>query len=157
MAVAWAQSQREGWLCQLYGKDHQDGTRTLPTDCVQAHILGVLEKLLTTDLSPGDAASQTASLILAQEDVGTPWSNHIGLYYHAVQNIDNEDILKILIDYLAELASLPDAINEGPGVKIVEVDNARIEPGQPVRVAGGKLWRDLPEFNWNLSEIFQGE
>lgn len=157
MASEWAQSQREGWLCKLYGEDNEDGTRVLPADCIQSQLLSVLESLLSLDISPSNAAAQTASLILTQEDVGTPWSNHIGMYYGAVQNINDENVLTILVDYLAELASLPDAINKGPGVKMVEVDNNRFEPGQPIEIEGGKLWRDLPEFSWNLTEILQGK
>lgn len=159
MASKWAQTQRDGWLCDLYGKENEDGARVLPPKSIQHQLLNVLEGLLSLDTPPSDAAAQTASLIITQKDINTPWSNHIGMYYDAVRNFDDEKVLRALVDYLAELASLPDAINEGPKTKIIwtSLGNRHIEPGQPIFLDEGKLWSDLPEFSWNLTELLQGK
>ncbi|OSS45656.1 hypothetical protein B5807_09490 [Epicoccum nigrum] len=158
MAAEWIQMQREGWLCQLYGVDNEDGTRVLPPNGVHVKLVSIMEKLLSMDISPSDAATQTAALVMTQKDVHTPASNLVGIYYGAVQDIDDEKISGVLVDYLAELASLPDAINEGPEMKIVwtGLGDEYVEPGQPIVFETGKLWRDLPEFGWNLTEILQG-
>jgi hypothetical protein len=159
MTAEWARSQREGWLCELYGVDNEDGTRVLPPDGVQFKLVSIMEKLLSFDISPSDAAAQTAALITTEKDVLTPASNLVGIYYGAVQDMDDEKILGVLVDYLAELASLPDAINEGPETKIVwtGLGDRYIEPGQPIVFESGKLWSDLPEWGWNLTEILQGK
>ena len=159
MAAEWARMQREGWLCKLYGVDNEDGTRVLPPDGVHVKLVSIMEKLLSLDISPSDAATRTAALIITQKDVHTPVSNLVGMYYGAVQDIDDEKILVVLVDYLAELASLPDAINEGPETKIVwtGLGEQFVEPGQPIVFETGKLWSDLPEWGWNLTEILQGK
>ncbi|KAF2995804.1 hypothetical protein E8E13_000632 [Curvularia kusanoi] len=157
-AAEWAESQRSGWLCQLYGTGSEDGTRSLPPDCIQSRLLSVLESLLSFAITPSEAAAQTTSLILTQKDVHTPWSNHIGLYYGAAHDFEDGRVLNILVDYLAELASLPDAINEGPEAKTTSTSfgDKHIEPGQPIVFETGKLWSDLPEFSWHLTESLQG-
>lgn len=159
MAAEWARTQREGWLCELYGVDNEDGTRVLPPDGVQYNLVSIMEKHLSFDISPSDAAAQTASLIMTQKDVETPACNLVGIYYSAVQDIDDENILGVLVDYLVELAGLPDAINKGPETKIVGtgLGDRYIEPGQPIIFESGKLWSELPEFGWNLTEILQGK
>ncbi|KAH6615373.1 hypothetical protein C7974DRAFT_367648 [Boeremia exigua] len=158
MASDWARSQREGWLCRLYGTGEDDDNRVLPPDSIQARILNVLEGLLLQNISPRDAAAQTASHILSEEDISTPWSNHVGMHLHAVQNFSDEETLRLLAAYLIELASLPDAITSGPGPKTIETALGRetIEPGQRIELDGGTLWSGLPEYSWNLSESFQG-
>ncbi|KAF1830462.1 hypothetical protein BDW02DRAFT_534015 [Decorospora gaudefroyi] len=133
MASAWAQTQREGWLSSLYGQESGDGIRSLSNNSVQSQLINVLEGLLASTLSPKDAATKTASLIMSQKDVNTPWSNTIGMCLKAAEDFADEKELQALVDLLVELASLPDAINEG-----------------------GKLWSELPEFSWNLTESFQG-
>ncbi|EDU42401.1 hypothetical protein TUN199_06660 [Pyrenophora tritici-repentis] len=109
MASEWAQSQREGWLCQLYGKDSVDDTRSLPSDSVQSKLVTILEKLLSNQTTPKDAATETASLILSQEDTETLWNNLWGLYLNAAETFGEEQELGALVDYIVELASVPDA------------------------------------------------
>ncbi len=82
----------------------------------------------------------------------------MGIYLNAVQEMNEEKVLKRLVDYLVEIASLPDAINEGPGPKMVSTSfgNKQIEPGEPIDLDEGRLWRDIPQYSWNLSEVIQG-
>ncbi|CAE7188779.1 hypothetical protein P3342_008998 [Pyrenophora teres f. teres] len=109
MASKWAQSQREGWLCKLYGKYSVDDTRSIPSDSVQSKIVTVLENLLSNQTTPKDAATETASLILFREDAETLWNNLWGLYLSAAETFGEEQELGALVDYIVELASLPDA------------------------------------------------
>jgi hypothetical protein len=159
MSSTWAQSQRQGWLCNLYGKNHSDGTRTLPNDCVQSQLIGCLDSLLSKRSSAQDAAAETASLIMSQEDVDTPWSNLLGLYLSAAETFGEQDILVLLVEYIVKLANLPDAINEGPVERILDEGGItrRVEPGQVVVFEEGTLWRDLPRFQRELTERFQGK
>lgn len=159
MASEWARSQREGWLCYLYGEDNEDGTRTLSRDSVQYQLVDVLEHLLSFETSAKDAAAQTAFIMMAQKDVGTPWSNHMGMHLKAAESFDNEKVLQALVDYLVELATLPDTIHKGPELKTVETNQGtkEVELGQPIDIDGSALWRDLPEYSMNLGESLQGE
>ncbi|KAF2196096.1 hypothetical protein GQ43DRAFT_445421 [Delitschia confertaspora ATCC 74209] len=158
MTSHWAQTQREGWLCDLYGKDSGDGTRKLPNKSVQSQLVSVLDNLLSGKSSPKESAAKTASLIMSQENVDIPWNNLLGLYLDAVEKFADEKDLKALVDYIVELASLPDAVNEGPETKTLDVGGKtlRIEPGQAVVFEEGTLWRDLPRFSSNVTESFQG-
>ncbi|KAH8731032.1 hypothetical protein GQ44DRAFT_809006 [Phaeosphaeriaceae sp. PMI808] len=158
MTSNWAQTQHEGWLCELYGKDRNDGTRKLPHESVQSQLIDTLDELLSGKYSSKDSATKTATLIMSQRDVDTPWNNLIGLYLNVVSSFANEKSLGALAGYIVELANLPDAVNEGPEAKISDVGGMelRIEPGQAIGIEVGKLWRDLPGFSWNLTENFQG-
>ena len=159
MASSWAQTQREGWLCDLYGKDSSDGTRKLPSESVQSQLVNVIDDLLSGTSSPKDSAAKTASLVMSQKDVDTPWSNLLGLYLNAAEKFADEKALRVLVDYIVELANLPDAINEGPETKTFDAGGRilSIEPGQAIEFDEGKLWRDLPRFSSDLTESFQGE
>lgn len=159
MASEWAKSEREGWLCQLYGIDQDDGTRILPPDSIQSRMVDVLERVMSLDVSPKEGAAQTASLIMEQEDVDTPWNNHLGLHLHAAEVFDDEKVLEALVEYLIELASLPDAIHDGPDSRTFQTSygTVQIEPGQPIETEDGRLWRDLPGYPINLTERLQGE
>ncbi|KAJ4990054.1 hypothetical protein SVAN01_04517 [Stagonosporopsis vannaccii] len=158
MAKEWARDEREGWLCHLYGKDDEEGARNLPPDSVQHRLVDGLEGLLSHDVSPEDAAMQTASLIMSQEEISTPWANHIGLHLKATESFDDEKILQALADYLVELASLPDAIHKGPQAKTIELDSGfeQVELDRPIEIDGHTLWRDLPGYSMNLTESLQG-
>ncbi|KAF1849219.1 uncharacterized protein K460DRAFT_415625 [Cucurbitaria berberidis CBS 394.84] len=159
MTSTWAQTQRDGWLCDLYGIDSSDGTRSLPNDSVQSQLVSVLEAVLSGTSSPKDAAAKTALLIMSQVDVGTPWCNLVGMYLDAAQTFGDDKELRALVDYFVELAKLPDAVNEGPGTKTLDIGGGqirRIEPGQTVAFEEGILWSDLPTFSWNVTERFQG-
>ncbi|KAH7399418.1 hypothetical protein BKA66DRAFT_556248 [Pyrenochaeta sp. MPI-SDFR-AT-0127] len=155
MTSTWAQTN---WLCDVYGEDRGDGTRKLPNGSVQSQLLSIIDDLLLHKSSPKDSAAKTSSLILSQQDIGTPWSNVLGLCLNAAENFEDKKDLKALGDYMVELASLPDAINEGAEPKTLDVggETSRIEPGQAVVFEEGKLWRDLPMFSWNVTESFQG-
>jgi len=154
MTASWAQTERSGWLCKLYGKIDESGSKKLPEESVQSQIVGILEVLLSFDTSPKDSAAKTASLILSREDVDTPWNNLLGLILDAAENFTEEKELGALVDYVVELASLPDAVNEAPETKILE--KLSIEPGQAIVFEEGKLWSDLPGFSANVTERFQG-
>lgn len=159
-ASEWTKSQREGWLSQLYGQDQSDGTRVLQPDTVQSRQLDILDDLISFRVPPEDAASRTASLVVSHADVETIWVNITGMVISAAETIDDEEVSRALTDFLVELASLPDAVNPGPEAMTVNDDTqtpSRIEPGQPVVFQGGKLWRDLPQYSWNVTETFQGE
>ncbi|KAF3043247.1 hypothetical protein E8E12_009875 [Didymella heteroderae] len=156
---ATSRSQREGWLSQLYGQEQTDGTRVLQPDTVQSRQLDILNGLISFRVSPADAASKTASLVLSHADVETIWLNITGLVISAAETIDEEQVSAALIDFLVELASLPDAINPGPEAMTANNEDhepARIQPGQPVCFMGGRLWRDLPQHSWGVGETFQG-
>ncbi|XPS77784.1 hypothetical protein M3J09_009811 [Ascochyta lentis] len=155
----WTKAQREGWLCKLYATCNADGIRALPPGFVLSQLLDALEDLLSYKLSPEDTATRSASLILSEIDVSTPWTNVVGMVLDAATTFNDEKILITLIDYLVELASLPDAINKGPGVKTIDVGGGeiwQIQPDQAIVFAEGKLWRDLPTYSWNVTENFQG-
>lgn len=158
MASGWAQTQREGWLRDLYGVDSSDGTRKLPDESVQSQLVSVIDGLLSGTSSPKDSAAKTASLIMSQEDVGTPWSNLLGLYLNAAEKFADEKALRALADYIVQLANLPDAVNEGPEAKILDEGGrtVRVEPGETVVFEEGKLWSDLPRLSYNVTESFQG-
>lgn len=158
MASEWAKSQREGWLCTLYGNDSDDGTRKLSQDSIQSRLVEIFEKLMADESSPKHAAKETASLILSQNDVGTPWNNFLGLYLSAAESSEDDESLDALSDYIVALASLPDAVNESSGKKTLDTGGRvlHVEPGQAFAFDEGVLWRDLPGFSWNLTESFQG-
>jgi hypothetical protein len=160
MTSEWIRSQREGWLSQFYGQEQSDGTRVLQTDTVQSRQLDIIDDLISFRVSPGSAATRTASLVLSHADVETIWLNITGLVINAAETIDNEKVSAALIDFVVELASLPDAVNPGPEVMTANDDDhnpVRIEPGQAVVFQGGKLWIDLPQYSWNVTETFQGK
>ena len=160
MATKWVPSQREGWLTQLYGHEQDNGARVLQPDTIQSRQLDIIEDLITFRVAPTEAASTAAALILSHAAVDTIWMNTIGMVINAAETIDDDKVSAALIDFLVELASLPDASNPGPEVMTADGDGPdplRIEPGQPVVLQQGKLWRDLPDYSWNVTETFQGE
>jgi hypothetical protein len=162
MTTTWVKSHREGWLCDFYGSDQSDGTRKLSEDTPQWQLVGVIEALLLSTLSPKDAAAKTALLITSADAPEAPWQNHLGISLSAAEQFGDEKQQKALVDYIVELASLPNLINEGPGAKTwirgegERIENMRIEPGEAIPV-DGLLLRDLPAFNMNVSERFQGK
>lgn len=156
MTSDWAQTN---CLCNLYGEDNGNGIRKLPNGSVQSQLVSVIDHLLSHKASPKEAAAKTSFVIMSQRDIGTPWSNVLGLCLDAAEEFEDEKELEALGDYIVDLASLPDAINEGSEVKTFDVggETFRIEPGQAVVFEEGKLWRDLPMFSPNVTESFQGE
>ncbi|KAF2871798.1 hypothetical protein BDV95DRAFT_572856 [Massariosphaeria phaeospora] len=161
MAHAWAQSQRSGWLCRLYGSPDASasGARTLSPLTVQSRLLDIVEAALIGTSAPADAAVATASLIMSQEDVSTPWANLTGLWLNAAESLADKQELRTLVEYVVAVAGLPDAVNEGPGVKVVDTGGgliSRIEPGQAVCDGKLRFWQDLPSYSWTLGDVFQG-
>jgi hypothetical protein len=161
MATEWTKCQREGWLAQLYGQEQSHGKRVLQSDTVQSRQLDIIDDLISFRVSATDAASRAAALVLSHAAVDTIWLNTIGMFINAAETIDDEKVSAALTDFLVELASLPDAVNPGPEAMTADDDGQgkplRIEPGQAVILQGGKLWKDLPQYSWNVTETFQGE
>jgi hypothetical protein len=161
MTDAWAKGHREGWLCRFYGED-SEGIRKLSEDSAQWQLVGVIEALLLGNVSPKASAAKTAFLITSQNDPDTPWQNHLGISLSAAEKFGEETQQKALVDYIVELASLPNPINEGPGVKTwtagegERIEQVRIEPGEPILI-DGLLLRDMPAFGMNVGERFQGK
>lgn len=125
---------------------------------VQSRLVSILEDLLSQKLSPKDSAAKIASTILSEVDAGTPWTNLIALNLNAAKTFSDEEHLHLLVDYLVELASLPDAINESSEAKTSDVTGKTvlIAPGQSIVFEEGKLWSDLPTFSRDLTEGFRG-
>lgn len=159
MAREWAKAEREGWLDRLYGRDNEDGTRTLQPESIQHRLLDNLEALLSHNVSPKEAAAQTLSLIMSEVDTGTPWSNNIGLHLKAAQAFDDERVLQALVDYIVELASFPDSIYEGLDRKTIgtPVGIEHVKLDGTVEIDSRVLWRELPDYSMTLSEWLQGE
>jgi hypothetical protein len=172
MASTWTQSHCEGWLARFYGEksgedngDYSDeDTKVLSKESVHWQLVGVIENLLLCNASPKETAAKTASLIVSSENPEIAWSNHLGIYLSAAETFTDEKELKVLVDYIVELASLPDAVNEGPKTKTWTSEQGEtvnqevcVKPGEEIVLSGGRLWRDLPEFSMNVTERFQGE
>jgi len=160
MASDWAQRQREGaWLRPLYGRGISGRIRNLQNDSVQVQLINVLEELLSHSCPPKDCAEITACLILAQRVVDTPWYDLVGMYLNAVEDFSDEEELEVLVEYIAEIASLPDAVNTGSEAKEIDIPGGKrlISPGETIQLPDGKLWRDLPIFMWNLIESHSGK
>jgi len=163
----WAQQQREGWLCELYGKyDSITGTRHLSIFSAQSQLVTILTDALSGNISSSESAKRTNSLVTTCTDVdaGTLFMNFLGLHFSAAETLNDEVPLQRLVDYMVELASLPDAINNGTTAQIIEViergdsKEKRIKVGEVFELGDdGRLWRDLPGFGWNLTESFQGK
>lgn len=154
---SWVTSQ-ERWLCRLYGKDGDNGTRQLPPSSVQAQMLNVVRDIVSGTILPKDAAERTSSLMMSQADVGCV-QNLIGIFYGAVEIFEDERISQALDDFIVALASLPDAINHSHEPKVVDVGGGQtvfLQPGETMTIEGQAFWRDLPYFSMNLTERFQG-
>lgn len=161
MVTHWASSLRAGWLFSAYDEDGDDGIRKIPDESVELQLLNALEDLLLARVSPKDSAAKTAYLIMSEEDIDQWWYSLWTMYFDAVEKLEDEKHSKALVDYVVELASLPDAVNEGPGTKTIEEcggKKVRIEAGQTVVFEGwGTLWRDLPQFSIYFTDTLQGE
>ncbi|TKA22185.1 hypothetical protein B0A50_08351 [Salinomyces thailandicus] len=131
----WAQSQRNGWLCYLYGEDTGTGTKELPAQSIQSQLVTILSNLIDKELSPTECATKTAVLLRDESDFRGFCNNLWGMYFGAVEHFASEDVLQALVYYIVALAQLPDAMNDGH------------DEG---------LWKDLPDFKLNLVERFQG-
>lgn len=154
---SWIKGQRD-WLCQLYGRDGQDGKRELPQACVQSHLLRIFDNMLCDRLLPKDAATQTASVIMAEADVGCA-QNLIGLFHNAVDTFEDETVSQKLVDYIVALASLPDAHNDSNEAKMMDCGGGQmvyVQPGDVMAFEDGTFWKDLPGFSMNFTESFQG-
>jgi hypothetical protein len=155
MTSDWARTQGKGWLWRLVGKDNESHSEESTQQ-----LFHILEDLMSNKASSKDAATNTASLIASNPDA---WYDLIGIYLGAAQKVADEDALKALVDYIVELASLPDATNESHEAVVVDHigyagASVRIDPGDPLVLGeGGKrLWRDLPNYSIAITENFQG-
>lgn len=68
---------------------------------------------------------------MSQEDIGSPWSNVLGLCLDATEKFADENDLRALADYTVELTSLPDTVNESSEAKTLDAggETLYIEPG----------------------------
>lgn len=156
MASNWAQNQEEGWLCRLVDENPGDMSKVSTV----WQLYGIFEDTMTRKVSAKDSASKTASLVSSTPKA---WYDVIGIYVTAAEKIADEDALEALVDYIVELASLPDALNESHELVVIDhIGHAgasvRINPGEPlVMGSGGKrLWRDLPDWSMEITERLQG-
>jgi hypothetical protein len=134
LITSWAQSQHDGWLTLLYGTTQPDDTRLLSPSSPQAHLVNLIDRLVTFTLSPRDAATQSVALLLSGRDL--PFANLIGLVLNASESISNEAVLQLLVEYLVALGKTP-------------VPDA-------VEIADAQTWSDLPGLTMGLTERLQG-
>jgi hypothetical protein len=158
LTTSWAQGERDGWLCRLYGEDNDDGTSELPPQSIQASLVKIIDGLLTNTTSPRDAAVKTIPLLSPEND--TPFMNLIGLCLHAAESFADENILQALVDYFVTLVGLSSAANER--LETTQ-PNMREEEQQvePIGITGSKndggLLKELPNFSIGLTESLQGK
>lgn len=148
--------QEADWISRLLPTQnllHPD--KSTPLD-----LFRLVGDVMSSRMSPEDAATQTASLV--SRDPNT-WFDFVGIDVALAERIEDEDALAALVDYLAALASLPDAVNESQEAVIVEHigyegASVRIEPGELLVIgdSGKRLWKDLPGWSMNITENFQG-
>jgi hypothetical protein len=157
MTSGWARTQGEGWLYRLVFPDEEEVQEKFTT----RQIFRILEDLMSHKASSKDLATETASLVASNP---AAWDDVLGIYLSAAEVVADEDALKALVDYIVQLASLPDAFNESHEALIVghigyAGSSVRIEPGEPLVLGDGgkRLWRDLPNFSMNITERFQGK
>jgi hypothetical protein len=67
-------------------------------------------------------------------------------------------VLQILVELIATLGQLPDAVNLRAEAIVMDADGmtVRVEPGEVVELPDGRLWSALPGFDISLTEILQG-
>jgi len=156
MASDRVQSQEEGWLGRLLEGD----SGAIAKESTLWQLYRMFEDTMTGKASAKDSASKTASLVSSEPKA---WYDVIGIYVTSAEKIADEDALTVLVDYIVELASLPDAINESHETVVIDhIGHAGasvpIAPGEPLVMGyGGKrLWRDLPDLSMEITEHFQG-
>jgi hypothetical protein len=158
LTTSWAQGERDGWLCRLYGEDNDDGTRELPPQSVQASLVKIIDGLLTDTTSPRDAAVKTIPLLSPEDD--TPFMNLIGLCLHAAESFADEKILQTLVDYFVTLVGLSNATNECPKSTQANIRGEK-QQVKPIEITefgdDGGLLKELPNFSISLTESLQGE
>lgn len=157
MASDWASIQSEGWLYGLVSKDN----RELAEGSTQSQLFHIFEDLLSHKAPPKTSAVKTARIVASNPHA---WYDVIGIYLTTAEKVADEDALQALVNYIVELASLPNAVNESHEAMIVDHigyagSSVRIEPGEPLALGeeGKKLWRDLPSFSMEITERFQGK
>jgi hypothetical protein len=119
----------------------------------------IIDNLVSSKTPPKASASATASLVESQSDIGLALANLVGLYFSVAESCTRREERELLAAYLIELAKQPDAVNAGPETKIWDAGGGeirKIQVGEAIVMHGRRLWSDLPEFGWNLTEIFQG-
>lgn len=157
MTSDWARNQGEGWLYSLINKDDKE----LSEESTLWQIYHIIEDLMSHKASSKDSATKTASLVASNPYA---WYDVIGICIVSAERVADDNALKALVDYIVELAKLPDAFNETNEAVIIDHicyagASVRIEPGEPLKIgdSGKKLWRDLPNFSMKITEHFQGK
>jgi hypothetical protein len=154
----WAKTLRNG-LARFHGEggesfaDYEPGVRELNPRSRQSRLVAVLERLLATESTPQEAAAETEVIVMENPD--QLFAILTGIYFSAVEAFADEVVMQQLVDYLVTLAKLPDAINTTSAA--FEIDGtAYVQPGEIVELADGRLWCDLPGFDRQISQSFQG-
>jgi hypothetical protein len=130
----------------------------LPTS-LSSQLNSLLDNLLSSKTIPAASASATATLIQSQPNISLALSKLIGLFFSTAESRTSVEELNLLASYLVELASLPDAINQGPEAKMWDAGGGemhRIEVGEIIVIDEKRLWSELPMWEWNVTERFQG-
>ena len=138
---------------------HADQLANYPPDNVPTQLIVILDQVLSSQTSPTASASATANLIQSEYDITHGLSCLIGLFLFAAGRNTSLDSLELLVSYLVELAKQPNAINEGPELKVWDEGGGvmhEIPAGAPIIVEGKQLWSELPMLGWNITECFQG-
>ncbi|RMZ74432.1 hypothetical protein GMOD_00003469 [Pyrenophora seminiperda CCB06] len=135
-------------------------TEELSRETTLRQIYRTIENAMSHKTLAKDSATKTASLISKDPKV---WFDVVGIDVSLAVRLQDDEALRALVDYLVELASLPDAINESDETVVVENigyggASVCIEPGEPLVMGdgGAKLWRDLPDWSMVMTESFQG-
>ncbi|KEQ98325.1 hypothetical protein AUEXF2481DRAFT_26707 [Aureobasidium subglaciale EXF-2481] len=161
----YIQRQR-GWLGRMHPA-HKSDTDTAPPQPIldpespQWHITQVFKDLLETKYDAQEAAQRLADTIVSSSDVLKTYSIMLGCFLNAVESFSSMEVHTLLSNFLAHLASLPDAVNNRPEPLIINSTyKTIIQPGCPIIVdwAGrdDHLWRDLPYLSMNITESMQG-
>jgi hypothetical protein len=138
---------------------YADQLANYPPDNLATQLIIILDELISSQTSPTASACTTATLVEAQHDISLALANLIGFFFSAAESNTSLDALNLLVAYLVELTKQPDAINSSSETKIWDAGGGEIyeiPPGAPIIGEAKRLWRELPMFSWNVTEMFQG-
>lgn len=143
---------------RLYGVDM---TRLAPNS-TEAQIVTLIDNMILSRLTPQSAAEEAASIVMSETMPENPWAEVSRIPFHAALYLDEPGSEK-LVEFMTALVNLPDAINTSPSRKTATTYNPEVkdgilvfEPGDPIVFENGVLWRDLPDWNMNVTETHQG-
>ncbi|CAG5156560.1 uncharacterized protein ALTATR162_LOCUS4357 [Alternaria atra] len=137
---------------------YADQLANYPPDNLATQLIIILDELISSQTSPTASACTTATLVEAQHDISLALANLIGFFFSAAESNTSLDALNLLVAYLVELTKQPDAINSSSETKIWDAGGGEIyeiPPGAPIIGEAKRLWRELPMFSWNVTEMFQ--